>query len=86
MSAHPELSFNHYATYDEMTRYLQEIAEVYPHLVTLSSIGQSYEGRDVWVVALTNGDTGPASSKPALYCDGNIHAGEVTPSMILLYA
>ncbi len=86
MNEHPELSFDHYVTYDEMTGYLHGIADLYPDLVTLSSIGKSYEGREVWAVTLTNEETGPASSKPALYCDGNIHAGEVTPSMVLLYA
>ncbi len=85
MSEHPQLSFDQYATYADLTEYLQAIADTYPHLVTLESIGKSYEGRDVWAVTLTNQDTGPAEDKPALYCDGNIHAGEVTPAMVILY-
>ena len=86
MSEHPELSFNHYVTYDEMTTYLCQARDRYPHLLTLSSVGKSYEGRDVWAVTLTNRESGTPCSKPALYCDGNIHAGEVTPCMVLLYA
>ncbi len=86
MSSHPEITFDRYLTYDDLTGHLQALAEKYPELITLDSIGKSYEGRDVWAVTVTNKETGPAEEKPALYCDGNIHAGEVTPSMILLYA
>ncbi len=81
----PDLSFREYLKYHELTDYLQAVAREYPGLVELESIGQSFEGREVWAVSLTNKGTGPAAEKPALYADGNIHAGEVTGSMVLLY-
>lgn len=74
-----------YYTYDTLTRILHELVAAYPHLATLESIGKSYEGRELWLVTLTNQQTGPALEKPAYWIDGNTHAGEVTGSTVVLY-
>ncbi|HHW98176.1 MAG TPA: carboxypeptidase, partial [Firmicutes bacterium] len=79
------ISFDRYYKYDELSCYLKSVAAAYPELATLSSAGKSYEGRDIWALTLTNQATGTAESKPAIYVDGNIHAGEVTASMVCLY-
>lgn len=68
-----------------MTRILHELVAAYPHLATLESVGKSYEGRELWLVTLTNQATGPALEKPAYWIDGNTHAGEVTGSTVVLY-
>jgi murein tripeptide amidase MpaA len=72
-------------TFDEMTTLLQEFTTAYPELAALSSVGRSYEDREIWVITLTNYKTGPADSKPAMYIDGNIHAGEVTGGNVCLH-
>ena len=79
------MSYTKYLTYSELVARLEELIAAYPTLATLSSAGKSYEGRDIWAVTVTNSATGPASAKPALYAEGNIHAGEVTASMTCLY-
>jgi murein tripeptide amidase MpaA len=71
--------------YDEMTDLLQRYAAAYPGLSDLASIGQSYEGRDIWAYTITNKAAGRAEDKPAMYVDGNIHAGEVTGCNVCLY-
>lgn len=81
----PDVSFDTYYRYEELTRILRAYATEYPHLVRLESIGQSYEGRDIWLVTVTNLSTGEAGHKPALWVDGNIHASEVAPSSACLY-
>jgi murein tripeptide amidase MpaA len=48
-------------------------------------MGKSYEGRDIWVMTLTNFETGPDNEKPAYWVDGNIHATEVSSSAAVLY-
>ena len=80
-----KLAYDSYLTYDELTAALQDFAAAYPSLCTMGSIGESWEGREVWYVTLTNQATGPAADKPAIYIDGNTHAGEVTGSMTALY-
>ncbi len=81
----PEVRFDTYYRYDALTRVLREYAHDFPQLVTLESIGHSYEGRDIWLVTVTNAATGPAEDKPALWVDGNLHAAELAPSMACLY-
>lgn len=74
----PELDLSRYYTYAELTAFLQAVAAEFPQLASLESIGKSYQGRDIWVITLTNSATGEASRKPAYWIDANIHAGEVT--------
>lgn len=74
-----------YYTYEVLTRLLHELVEAYPALAQIESIGRSLEGRDLWLVTLTNRETGPALEKPAYWIDGNTHAGEVTGSTVVLY-
>jgi len=81
----PELRFDTYYRYDDLTRILKGFAEEHPQLVILSSLGRSYEGREVWLLTVTNSATGPAEDKPALWLDGNLHASEVSPSSACLY-
>ncbi|MFN3690523.1 MAG: M14 family metallopeptidase [Fimbriimonadales bacterium] len=79
------MRFDTYYRYDALTQILHAYAEEYPNLVRIQSIGQSYEGRDLWLLTVTNFATGPAEEKPALWVDGNIHASEVSPSSACLY-
>ena len=79
-----ELRFDQLFKYDELTELVHMFAESYPQLVTVETIGKSYEGRDVWVAAVTNSATGPAEEKPALWFDGNIHATELVSTTACL--
>jgi murein tripeptide amidase MpaA len=84
----PELPvprFDQFYRHDELTRLLADYAQARPGLVTVRSLGRSHEQRDIWMVAVTNGATGPADEKPALWVDGNIHAAELTASTACLY-
>ncbi|GBC91567.1 Carboxypeptidase T [bacterium HR15] len=81
----PEVRFDTYYRYDELTRILHAYAEEYPQQVRIQSIGKSYEGRDIWLLTVTNFATGDDHEKPALWVDGNIHASEVSASTACLY-
>ncbi len=81
----PDVRFDTYFRYDELTRILHQFTQESPQLVRLESIGQSYEGRDLWLVTVTNFEVGEAGQKPALWVDGNIHASEVSPTSACLY-
>jgi murein tripeptide amidase MpaA len=80
-----EVRFDTYYRYQDLSRILHEFAEEAPQLVRLESIGQSYEGRELWLVTVTNFEVGKAEQKPALWVDGNIHATEVAPTSACLY-
>jgi murein tripeptide amidase MpaA len=79
------MDFNHYYKNDELEDVLQQWAARYPALVTLESIGQSYEKRPIWLVTVTNQATRPEGEKPAIWLDANIHATELAGTTALLY-
>ena len=81
----PAIAFDRFYRYAELTTLLNAFAAEYPKLVSIESIGKSYEGRDIWVLTVTNTATGPAADKPAFWVDGNIHATEVAASAASLY-
>lgn len=81
----PKVRFDQFYRYDRLTEVLEGFADEHPGLCRLSSIGKSYEGRDIWLVTLTNLETGADTDKPALWLDANIHATEVTGSTAALH-
>lgn len=80
-----DVKFDRYYRYDDLTRIMQEFAAEYPNLVTVESIGKSYEGRDIWLATVTNSATGADTDKPAIWVHGNIHASEVSTSSACLH-
>ncbi len=74
----PEVRFNKYYKYDELTAVLQAWASAHPDRFRLASLGKSYEGRDIWLATVTNFATGPDAEKPSFWIEANIHAVEVT--------
>ena len=81
----PTPHFDRFYRYAELSALLQAYAEARPALVQLRSIGKSFEGRDIWLLAVTNSATGADTDKPAFWADGNIHAAELTASTAVLY-
>ncbi|MBA3506997.1 MAG: carboxypeptidase [Betaproteobacteria bacterium] len=81
----PAIAFDRFYRYAELTELLHAFAREHADLVSVAAIGQSFERRDIWLVTVTNGRTGPASDKPAFWVDGNIHATEVAASAANLY-
>jgi murein tripeptide amidase MpaA len=81
----PEIAYDRYPKFEELTGWLQSFADEYPDLVRLSSIGHSYEGRELWLLTVTNHAVGVADEKPAVWIDGNIHATEVTASVAIVH-
>jgi murein tripeptide amidase MpaA len=81
----PAIAFDRFYRYAELTDLLHALVREYPGLASVEAIGKSHEGRDIWVVTLTNAQTGAAADKPAFWVDGNIHATEVAASAANLY-
>ena len=64
--------YDHYYKYDEITEILKKYSEQYPAYTELDSIGRTPEGREQWIMKVTNTQTGGFEEKPALYVEGNI--------------
>ncbi|MEX0998005.1 MAG: M14 family metallopeptidase [Flavobacteriaceae bacterium] len=80
-----EVSWNRYYTYDGVVDIMQKIAKAYPNLTRLESIGKSYQGRDIWLLTISDFKTGDPDRKPAMYIDGNIHSNEIQGTEFSLY-
>ena len=74
-----------YYKYEEIYALLKSWHEEFPQLTKLYSIGKTYEGREMWMLEITNSATGAGDDKPGYYIDANFHAGEVTGSAVVLY-
>ena len=74
----PDVAFDRFYRYEELTKILQDWAEKRPDLYRVESIGRSFEGRDIWLATITNFETGADLDKPAFLIEANIHALEVT--------
>ena len=81
----PTPQFDRFPRHDELTGRLHAYAQAYPNLVQISSIGKSFEGRDIWLATVTAQASGAAEDKPAFWADGNIHAAELTACNAVLY-
>ena len=77
-----EVDWNRFYTAAETDQILREFHALYPELTKLVKVGESWRGRPLMVIEITNEATGPAAEKPALYVDGGIHAGELTSSAV----
>ena len=79
------MRWNHYNDYGMITKFCQDLAKAYPEYVKLESMGKSFQGRDMWVLVITDAKTGKADRKPGFYIDGNIHSNELQGSEIAMY-
>jgi hypothetical protein len=80
-----EIAWNRYYDYAGILDLEGRIAATWPEFVTLEDIGESYEGRPLRLMILTNRATGSHESKPAMWVDGNVHGNEVQGSEAVLY-
>ena len=83
--ASTQVPFDRFVKHAELTELLQRLAADHPELVEVTSIGTSHEGREIWLVTVTNTATGPHNEKPAFWVDANIHATELTGSVAALH-
>jgi len=70
-------SFDHYYLYDELEEFLVPINLTYLNLSKLHSTGKT-QGRDIWLIEISNMEKGDPAKKPGFYIDGNTHSSEVT--------
>ncbi|MBE8713736.1 M14 family metallopeptidase [Sphingobacterium hungaricum] len=79
------MNWNRYHDYKQMEQFYKDLQKAYPGLVKYESIGKSYEGRDIFVLTVTDFNSGDANRKPGMWIDGNIHANELQGSEISMY-
>lgn len=80
-----QISWNRYHTNEGLLNIYRQMVVAFPELVTLQSIGKSFEGRDLWLLTVGNQSQRPHYQKPAFWIDGNIHANEIQAGEVSVY-
>lgn len=79
------LDFNRWHDYDELKQDMLTLEKAYPKFLKYSTIGKSHAGRDIMLMTINNPDTGPETSKAAMYIEANVHGNEIQGSEVSLY-
>ncbi|KAG1953018.1 carboxypeptidase M [Pimephales promelas] len=77
------LDFRYYNSV-EMEQYLKDVNRTYPEITHLHSIGQSVEGRELWVLILGQHPREHRTGIPEFKYVGNMHGNEVVGRVLLL--
>ncbi|KAM9853447.1 carboxypeptidase D isoform 2-T2 [Aulostomus maculatus] len=78
-------TYTKYYNYVELTGRLLSLAHSYPHIANLSSIGQSVEGRELWVMRITKDPSVDTPGTPKFKYVGNMHGDETVSRQVLVY-
>lgn len=78
------LTFDRYYRHNEINKYLESLdASTFPHAkVEVKNVGKSYEGRDIKIIKISNGD---GQKKNSIFIDAGIHAREWIAPATALY-
>ena len=69
------VGYQAYHTYAELTADVAATAAAHPDIVSMFSIGKSYQGRDIWAVKISDNVTVDENEPEVLY-DGGTHSDE----------
>ena len=74
---------NHYSYHDSLI-VIDQLHREFPELITVSSLGKSYEGRDIPLIKLEKGSK-PTVERPAILFTGGHHAREAVAIQMPFY-
>lgn len=80
----PRLSFQ-YHNYTSMTTFLRHVSTVYSNLTALYSIGQSVQGREIWVMVVSRSPYEHMVGKPNVKYVANMHGNEAVGRELMLH-
>jgi hypothetical protein len=80
-----QVDFTHFHTYDETVGLLKGWAAKHAALVDLYSVGQSFEGREIWQLTIASKKGLKHTDRPAFFIEGGRHAGEISGIEATLY-
>jgi hypothetical protein len=80
-----QATWNKYYTNQGIADLCTRLAKTYPDLVSLETIGKSYQGRDIYLLTISDKKVKDPSQKPGFWIDGNIHSIELQGTEMALY-
>jgi len=73
-----------YFTYPEMTEVLLELEKNYSNIMSLTSIGMTYEGRDIWLIKLSD-NVEEEEDEPGVLLMGAHHGNEKPSFEVVIF-
>jgi len=73
-----------YRTYEQVTTMMQTMADHHADIASLQSLGQTLEGRDVWMLQIGNPAGVPLEQRPALLVAANFEGNQLIGSELAL--
>jgi hypothetical protein len=83
--ASPQFDLTKYHNYEETTKSLRDFQSSHSSLAKLISAGKSFQGKELWVMEITNQKTGKSNEKPAIFLSGGLRGDEVVGAEVCLY-
>ncbi len=80
-----DLTWDRWLDHADMGERMQLMARTWPDFLTLSSMGDSHGGRELWVMTINNPRTGNELDKAGMFIEANIHGNEIQGGEICLY-
>ena len=74
-----------YYSYNQFTMLIEELQENYPDTFLYYSIGKTYEGRDIWLIKISDNVTQDEDETKILFTSG-VHGNEKPGYEILIYS
>ncbi|XP_013180157.1 PREDICTED: carboxypeptidase B-like [Papilio xuthus] len=76
------MTWKQYHRVEDIHGFMDYLAKTYPKIVSVNSIGKSYEGRDLKVLRISDGKP----TNKAVFIDGGIHAREwISPATVTYF-
>lgn len=80
-----QVSWNKYYTYQGVVDLCSKLTKTFPELVSMESIGKSYQGREIYLLTISDKKSKDPGLKPGFWIDGNIHSSELQGTEMALY-
>jgi hypothetical protein len=80
-----DLTWDRWLDHDEIGERLRLMERTWPDLLELQSLGDSYGGREMWLMTINNPRTGDEMDKAAMFIEANVHGNEIQGAEVTLY-
>ncbi len=78
-------TWDRWLDHDEISERLRTMEKTWPNMLSLQSLGDSYGGREMWMMTINNPDTGAELNKAAMFIEANVHGNEIQGAEVALY-
>ncbi len=80
-----DLTWDRWLDHEEIGDRLKLMADTWSDFLSLQSLGESFGGREMWLMTINNPRTGDEMDKAAMFIEANVHGNEIQGAEVTLY-